>query len=210
MRAINAGQGREPLQPLPAMQRPMTPPQSQRHSPKYGGMAKTDRTPSSPKKEANLQIATREEVDFYETDEEPVVFYDFDEEQDGAGASTTVKISDKPLRSQDPRPSNSGWQVANAPPARAPFPPKPMSNARSTSQVSTPAQTRYAKSDGKGVPARSSATSSTAVSPTIQQSAFGTNTPRSTEYKQKQPRKYDALEDILLPALDAVYPSIRY
>ena len=40
MRVVN--QGREPLQPLPAMQRPLTPPESQRHTPKYGGMAKND------------------------------------------------------------------------------------------------------------------------------------------------------------------------
>jgi hypothetical protein len=163
-------------------------------------MAKT--APSSPKKEGNVQIASREEVDIYENDEEPI-YYDF-EEDDGAGTSTTVKISERPLRPHD-RPSNSGWQISNTPPVREPSPPKPVvGHARSTSQISTPSQPRYVKSD---VPARSSATSSTAVSPTIQQApAFSSNMPRSTEYKPKSPRKVDALEDILLPALDAVDP----
>jgi hypothetical protein len=204
MRAININvPGREPLQPLPTMQRPMTPPQTQHHSPKYGGMAKSES--SSPKKEGSLQIASREEIELYESDGEPVVYYDFEDDiEDGVGTSTTVKITDHALRSQDPRLSNSGWQVTNTPPVRTPSPPKPLSNMRSTSQVITPAQSRYANSDGKGV-TRSSAASSTAVS--AQSSALAVNTPRSIENKSKQqPRKYDALEDILLPALDAVTP----
>jgi hypothetical protein len=209
MRAINSvGQGREPLQPLPAMQRPMTPPQTQRVSPKYGGMAKAE--PSSPKKEGHLQVATRDEIDIYESDgEEAVVYYDFEEDEDGAGTSTTVKLSDKPLRPQE-RSSSSGWQVANPPPVRTPSPPKPMGHARSGSQI-PPAQSRYAISDNKGVPARNSAlsstaaTSSTAVSPSVPQNPGFNAVPRSTDYnKAKQPRKYDPLEDILLPALDAV------
>src|SRR6266496_231594 len=72
MRVVN--QGREPLQPLPAMQRPLTPPESQRHNPKYGGMAKS---------EQKLQVATREEIDLYESaTDSDVEFHDFEDDNE--------------------------------------------------------------------------------------------------------------------------------
>jgi hypothetical protein len=203
MRIVNSAQAREPLQPLPAVQRPLTPPESQRHPAKYGGMARNEREPSSPKKEGNLQISTREEIDLYdspESDVEPVEYYDF--EDDGQGIVTsTVKISDRRLQ----EPSSTGWQVSNhSQQVRSPSPPKPVAQSRTASQVTTSAQSRYARSDGTSAPVRSSATSSTAVPPTSPASpAFGANFPPRPPGKQPQ-RQYDVLEDILLPALDEV------
>jgi hypothetical protein len=214
VRAVNSpAQGREPLQPLPAMQRPLTPPQSQRHSPKYGGMAKNERELSSPRKDANLQIATREEIDMYdsaESDGEAVQYYDFAEEDDGVGTSTTVKMSDRMTRLQDQSLAPStGWQDPNGPPMRSPSPArKPVAPVRSESQITTPVASRYSVSDATGVPARSSATSTTAILHTATStSTFGVNaTPRASEHKvNHQRRTYDALEDILLPALDEVF-----
>jgi hypothetical protein len=167
MRAIS---GREPLQPLPSVQRPMTPPQTHRSPAKYGGMAQT-----SPKKDTSLQIASREELDIYDS-EGDAQYYDFEEE-----GTSTVK----------PQKAQSGWQIGR------PASPQKQMHARSSSQVTS--QPQYAPSNGKVVP-RSSATSSTAVSPTTPATpTFGVNLPRP-------PRKFDALEDILLPALDAVRP----
>jgi len=199
MRVVN--QGREPLQPLPAMQRPLTPPESQHHPPKYGGMAKNDQ---------KLQVATREEIDLYESaTDNDIEFHDFEDDNEDIVGTSTVKISDR--RAQEGQPSSSGWQV-NAPlrtpsPSkptivpRSPSPSKPIAHARTGSQVTTPAQSRYANSESSGVPVRSSATSSTAVTPTSPSiPSFGANLPRSA-VRQK---KYDALEDILLPALDEV------
>lgn len=226
MRAVNspataAAQGgqREPLQPLPTMQRPMTPPQSQRQSspPKYGGMAKTavDSKMSSPnKKDGHLQIATREEIDMFDSvddEEEGMGYYDAadDNEDEGAGTSTTVKMYERPApQSQTSSAANIGWQGNNnAPPSQPP--PKSNIYSRSETQVATPAQSRYARSDGTGIQ-RTSATSSTAMSPPATSvPAFGANIPRGRQPEQtpKAPqRRYDALEDILLPALDEVPP----
>lgn len=199
MRVVN--QGREPLQPLPAMQRPLTPPESQRHTPKYGGMAKNDQ---------KLQVATREEIDLYESaSESDVEFHDFEDNNEDMIVTSTVKISDR--RVQESQPASTGWQ-ANAPlrapsPSkstivpRSPSPSKPIPYSRTGSQVTSPTQSRYASSETSGVPVRSSITSSTAVTPTSPSvPAFGTKLPRSA-VRQK---KYDALEDILLPALDEV------
>ena len=120
-----------------------------------------------------------------------------------------MKISER--RVQEGQPSGAGWQV-NAPlrapsPSKptivhqSPSPSKPIAHPRTGSQVTTPAQSRYANSESSGIPVRSSATSSTVVSPTSPSvPAFGANLPRSA-VRQK---KYDALEDILLPALDEV------
>lgn len=217
MRVVNQQGNREPLQPLPAMQRPLTPPESQRHhaSPKYiGGMARSEQG-------SKLQVASREEINLYDslTESEEGEYYDFEEDgsQDGIGGTSTVKISG-PSRLQEP--STSGWQVNNGvPPLRSPSPSRPIIQARSPSpsklvaqsrsgsQVTTATPSRYAKSDG---PARTSASSSTAVthtSPSIP--TFGANLPPRSAVKQPQ-RKYDALEDILLPALDEVssqYPK---
>ena len=221
MRAVNSpAQGREPLQPLPTMQRPMTPPQTQRQSPKYGGMAKSDSRMSSPKKDGHLQIATREEIDMFDSvgsdDDGGMGYYDAledEEDEGGAGTSTTVKMYEKPGRSLDQSQTSAtaaGWQVNHAPP---PPPPKSSlysrSESRSETQVGTAAQSRYGKSDNAGFP-RSSATSSTAMSPPASSvPAFGANLPRSRQPEQtpKTPqRRYDALEDILLPALDEVHP----
>jgi hypothetical protein len=202
MRVMNPGPGREPLQPLPAMQRPLTPPESQRHVPKYGGMA----TPASPKRDGTkLQVATREEIDLYDSldsDGEPVQYHDFegDDDEDIVGQST-VKMSDR-QRLQEPQP-NTGWQISNAPQIRAPSPSKQHVAAARSSQATTQAQSRYAKSDG--VPIRSSATSSTAMSlPTSPSTQFGP--PRQAT---KSPRKCDVLEDILLPALEEVTSGKR-
>lgn len=213
VRAVNSpAQAREPLQPLPAMQRPLTPPQSQRHSPKYGGMAKSERELSSPRKEGNLQIATREEIDMYDSvgqEEEAVEYYDFEGEDESMGTSTTVKMSDRMARLQEQSLAPSvGWQDANGAPVRSPSPArKPVAPVRSDSHITSPTQSRYTMSDVSGVPARSSATSTTAIlstAPSI--STFGVNaTPRPSEHKPTpQRRTYDALEDILLPALDEV------
>ena len=186
------------------MQRPLTPPESQRHSPKYGGMARNDQT-------AKLQVATREEINLYESSESDAEYHDFEDDdiEDLMGTST-VKIYPPP-REQEP--STSGWQNNNprAPSpskqilqARSPSPSKAVAPSRSGSQVSTPAQSRYTKSDGL---ARTSATSSTAVTPTNHSiPTFGAHLPSRSAVKQPQ-RKYDALEDILLPALDEVDPS---
>ena len=208
MRVMNPGAGREPLQPLPAMQRPLTPPESQRHVPKYGGMA----TPASPKRDGGkLQVATREEIDLYDSldsDGEPVQYHDFedeDEDDDIVGQST-VKMTDRqrlqePQQQHQQQPS-TGWQISNAPHIRSPSPSKPHVTPARSSQVSTPAQSRYAKSDG--VPIRSTATSSTAMSPT---------SPSISQFPHRQatksPRKCDVLEDILLPALEEVNPRPR-
>ena len=229
MRAVNspaAQGGREPLQPLPTMQRPMTPPQTQRQSPKYGGMAKTDSKMSSPnKKDGHLQIATREEIDMFDSmasDEDGMGYYDIGDEDDDddsevdgrAGTSTTVKMYEKPSRAQDQSQISAtaaaGWQVNDTPPQP---PPKSSIYSRSDTQVATtPAQSRYAKSDGATGIQRTSATSSTAMSPPGSSvPAFSGNIPRSRHQEQtpKPPqRRYDALEDILLPALDEVPPTL--
>jgi hypothetical protein len=199
MRVVN--QGREPLQPLPAMQRPLTPPESQRHTPKYGGMAKSDQ---------KLLVATREEIDLYESaTDSDVEFHDFEDDNEDIVGTSTVKMSDR--RVQEGQPSSTGWQI-NAPlrvpsPSkptmvpRSPSPSKPIAHPRTGSQVTTPAQSRYTNSETSSIPVRSSATSSTAVTPTSPSiPTFGGNLPRSA-VRQK---KYDALEDILLPALDEV------
>ena len=203
MRVMNPGPGREPLQPLPAMQRPLTPPESQRHVPKYGGMA----TPASPKRDAGakLQVATREEIDLYDSldsDGEPVQYHDFeDDSEDDIVGQSTVKMTDRqrlqePQQQQQP---NTGWQISNAPQIRAASPSKQHVAAARSSQATTPAQSRYAKSDG--VPIRSSATSSTVMSPT------SPSIPQfPTRQTTKSPRKCDVLEDILLPALEEVTP----
>ena len=196
IRAANSpAQGREPLQPLPTMQRPLTPPSSQRHTAKYGGMARDEcEPPTSPKKD--LQVSTREEISMY--DDHDIEYYDFEEEP-GAGTSTTVKMSDRLARHQDSQ--------SPAVPLRSPSPPKaPVHQNRVPSQIS-PAQSRYAKSEVTNVPLRSSATSSTAVSPPIPSTpAFSsTQVTRPLELKGKpQQRRFDALEDVILPALDEV------
>jgi hypothetical protein len=194
------------------MQRPLTPPQSQRHSPKYGGMAKSEREPSSPRKEGNLQIATREEIDMYDSlgqDGETVEYYDFEDEGESVGPPTTVKMSDRMTRLQDQSLTPSaGWQDANGPQVRSPSPArKPVAPVRSDSHITSPTQSRYTMSDVTGVPARSSATSTTAILSTAPStSTYGVNaTPRALEHKAThQRRTYDPLEDILLPALDEV------
>ena len=189
----------------------MTPPQTQRQSPKYGGMAKTDSRMSSPKKDGHLQIATREEIDMFDSvvsDDDEMGYYDAvdDDDDDGAGTSTTVKMYERPAPSQDQSQISAvGWQVnSSAPP---PVPPKSSNYSRSDTQIATPAQSRYAKSDGAGLP-RTSATSSTAMSPPASSApAFGANVSRSRPPEQPSKaaqRRYDALEDILLPALDEV------
>jgi hypothetical protein len=181
MRVINNPtiQGREPLQPLPAMQRPLTPPQTQRQTPKFTNIVK-----SSPKKDGNLQVATREEVNLYDDN-------DYDDDN-GVGASTTVKMSDRGgARQQDPS-HLSSWQMANG------ATPKLIVQTRVPSSQSTaPLQPRYLKPE---VPPRSSATSSTAVSPS---SVVHSERPAEPKNKPKQ-RACDILDDILLPALDEV------
>lgn len=216
MRAVNnpVQQGREPLQPLPTMQRPMTPPQTQRQSPKYGGMAKSDSRMSPPKKDGHLQIATREEIDMFDSvvsDDDEMGYYDAVDDDDGAGTSTTVKMYERPAPSQDQSQISAvGWQVNSSAPPQVP--PKSSIYSRSDTQVPTPAQSRYGKSDSTGIP-RTTTTSSTAMSPPASSvPAFGANArSRAPEPPPKAPqRKYDALEDILLPALDEVpfFPSI--
>jgi len=207
MRIVNAPapQGREPLQPLPTMQRPMTPPESQRHG-KYGGMARTN---SSPKKDGNLEVSTREEIDLYDQMEsgEPIQYYDFvedDEDESQIDGSSTVKIHDRP-RMQDTQSVSSGWPISSAPTVRPSSPTKaPTPSTRTPSQVGTSAQqTRYSStSDGPAILQKRSTTTSTAVtSPTTPSiPAFGAGLPPRPP--PKQPRKFDVLEDILLPALD--------
>jgi len=195
---------REPLQPLPTMQRPMTPPHSQRHSAKFGGMARSEReSVLSPKKD--LQISTREEIDLY--DDNDLNYYDFEDDNVGAGTSTTVKMSDRLGRQQDPSSATTQtWETSNAPPLRSPSPPRgAVQQNRIPSQVS-PAPSRYVKSEVTNVPLRSSATSSTAVSPSIPSTpAFSsTQVTRAAEKSRSQARRYDALEDVILPALDVV------
>jgi len=190
----------------------MTPPQSQRHSTKYGGMARGDHeSPASPRTDSVLQTSTREEIDLY--DDNDVEYYDFEDHQGAPGTSTTVKMSDRLARqqghSQSPAPSK--WEGASVPPLRPSSPAKPTAQARVPSQVVSPAQSRYAKSESANVPARSSATSSTAVSPSIPStSAFSSaQVNRPIEQKSKpQPRRIDALEDIILPSLDEVRPFV--
>ena len=204
MRVVN--QGREPLQPLPAMQRPLTPPESQRHSPKYGGMARNEQS-------SKLQVASREEINLHDSTESEGEYYDFEDDTQEIVGTSTVKIG--PQRVQEPTPG-PGWQVNSRPPARTPSPSKsniqarpqsptkPAAHSRSGTQVTTTTtQSRYSKADSQ---ARTSATSSTAVTPTNQSiPAFGANITPRTSSKTPQ-RKYDALEDILLPALDEVHP----
>ena len=157
-----------------------------------------------------LQVATRDEIDLYESAESDVEFHDFEDDDEDIVGTSTVKLSDR--RGQEAQPSNSGWP-ANAAPLRSPSPTKQLvhprspppsksiTQVRSGSQVTTPAQSRYAKSDTSGVLMRSSATSSTAATPASPSiSTFGSNLPRSAV----KPKKYDALEDIVLPALDDV------
>ena len=205
MRVMNPGTGREPLQPLPAMQRPLTPPESQRHVPKYGGMARAELS-TSPKRDGKLQVATREEIDLYDSldsDGEPVHYHDFEDDDEDIVGQSTVKMTDR-QRLQEPQ-SNSGWQVSNTSQVRAPSPSKQLAPARS-SQATTPAASRYAKSDGLAV--RSSATSSTALSPTSPSiTQFNQNLP--SRHATKSPRKCDVLEDILLPALEEVTPPSK-
>jgi hypothetical protein len=204
MRVVNPTPGREPLQPLPTMQRPLTPPQSQRHSPKYGGMAKAE--PSSAKKDGKLQVATREEINLYDStsDGEPE-FYDFEDDGQDAAGTSTVKMSDRQARMEAPS-SSTGWQISST--VRPASPSKPAVHIRAASQITSPAQSRYAISDGTGLPSRTSATSSTAVSPASPSvTTFNSNLPPRPPTKPQQ-RKYDALEDILLPALDKVFLSI--
>jgi len=200
MRVINPVQSREPLQPLPAMQRPLTPPESQRHSPKYGGMAQ----PSSPKKEGKLQVNTREEIDLYDSSDSDAEYHDFEDDSQDMVGTSTVKITD--------RQPNTGWQISTPSGLRSPSPskgivqpPSPSKPARTASQVPTPAQSRYSKSEITAV--RSSATSSTALSPTSQATpTFTSNIP--TRSTVKSPQKYNALEDIILPALDEVHTLV--
>jgi hypothetical protein len=192
----------------------MTPPQTQRQSPKYGGMAKSDSRMSSPKKDGHLQIATREEIDMFDSamsDDDGMGYYDAvdGDDDDGAGTSTTVKMYERPAPSQDQSQISAvGWQVNNSVPPQVP--PKSSNYSRSDTQVPTPAQSRYAKSDGTGIP-RTTTTSSTAMSPPASSvPGFGANVSRSRapEPPPKAPqRKYDSLEDILLPALDEVPSS---
>lgn len=200
MRIINPVQGREPLQPLPAVQRPLTPPESQRHPSKFGGMARNE-PHSLPPKEGKLQVATREEIDLYD-DGEQVEYYDFEDDGQDAVGSSTVKMSDRQTRSQDPQPSVSGWQVTNVPPLRPSSPSKPPGHARSGSQASTPAQSRYTKSEVSVIPVRSSTTSTVVSPPSPVRSSSSAVPPRPPP--KSSPKKYDALEDILLPALDEV------
>lgn len=170
---------------------------------------------SSPKKDGHLQIVTREEIDMFDSvvsDDDGVGYYDAlddDDDDDGAGTSTTVKRYERPAPSQDQSQISAvGWQINN--PAPPQVPPKSSNYSRSDTQVATPAQSRYAKSDGQGIP-RTSATSSTAMSPpTSSVPAFGPNFSRSRPPEpppKASQRKYDALEDILLPALDEVPSS---
>ena len=200
---MNSGPGREPLQPLPAMQRPLTPPESQRHVPKYGGMARAESS-TSPKRDGKLQVATREEIDLYDSldsDGEPVQYHDFEDSDEDIVGQSTVKMTDR-QRLQETQ-SNSGWQVSTPSQVRSQSPSKQLAPTRS-SQATTPVASRYAKSDG--LPVRSSATSSTAMSPTSPSvSQFNSNLP--PRQATKSPRKCDALEDILLPALEEVNPA---
>lgn len=210
MRAVNnAALGREPLQPLPAMQRPMTPPESQCQSPKYSGMAKNEREPSSPKKEGKLQVSSREEINLYdstESDSEPVQYRDFEPNDDGIVGTSTVKISDRASHVPDAQPMNPGWHAPRAHPVKSPSPPKSVAHVRPGSQVSTPAQSRHGKSE-VGIPLRTPATSSTVTQLTSPNApTFGVNLPPRPPPKQSQ-RKNNALEDILLPALDQVDPD---
>ena len=183
MRVVHPG--REPLQPLPAVQRPLTPPESQRHPPKYGGMAQ----PASPRKD--LQVCTREDVNLFDSVDND--YYDDSEEEEDVPSTSTVKIHDRPS-------AVPGWQPTNssgAPPKPAvpPKSPSPSKHARSSSQIPTPVQSQYTKSEATQFPVRSSATSSTAYAPTAP--AFGVNAP-----SRAQSYKYNALEDVLLPALE--------
>jgi hypothetical protein len=210
MRAVNnAAQGREPLQPLPAMQRPMTPPESQCQSPKYCGVAKNECEPSSPKKEGKLQVSSREEINLYdstESDSEPVQYRDFEPDDEGIVGTSTVKISDRLSHVPDAQPQNPGWGTPRAPPVKSPSPPKSVAYARSGSQVSTPAQSRHGKSDIR-IPSRTSTMSSTVTALTSPSApTFGVNLPPRPPPKQAQ-RKNNTLEDILLPALDQVGPN---
>jgi hypothetical protein len=189
MRVVHSG--REPLQPLPAVQRPLTPPESQRHPPKYGGMAQ----PPSPRKD--LQVCTMEDVNLFDSLDSD--YYDGEEEED-VGSTSTVKIHDRPSAA-------SGWQSGNvggaakssASPPKPAVPPKsPSPHGRASSQIPTPVQSQYTKSESTQFPVRSSAASSTAyASTTPSVPAFGANLP-----SRGQSYKYNALEDVLLPALE--------
>ena len=208
MRVLNPAQSREPLQPLPAMQRPLTPPESQR---KYGGMAQ----PSSPIRDTKLQVNTREEIDLYDSSESDVEYHDFEDDNQDMVGSSTVKITDR--RGQEQQANNgTGWQVSNnnIPGLRSPSPTKDVvsptkgiSHVRTGSQIPAPTPSRYSKSEVTAV--RSSATSSTALSPPSKATpSFTSNLPSRPNVKPQQ--KYNALEDILLPALDEVHLSRKY
>jgi len=206
MRVVHSG--REPLQPLPAVQRPLTPPESQRQPPKYGGMAQ----PPSPRKD--LQVCTREEMDLFNSVD--TEYYDVEEGDDDSDvvSTSTVKIAERPMAGLDSR-----WQTSSnvaegksASPAKSALPPKSpspsraVSHVRTSSQIPTPVQSQYTntKSDVSGFPIRTSAASSTAYAPTSSSvvQAFGpSNVPSRTQLY-----KYNALEDILLPALEEVAP----
>ena len=209
MRVVHPG--REPLQPLPAVQRPLTPPESQRHPPKYGGMAQ----PPSPRKD--LQVCTREEMDLFDSVDSE--YYDveegYDDDEDVVSAST-VKIAERPIAvpssgrqaSSNVVPGKSASPPNRSVPPKSPSPSKAISHGRTSSQIPTPVQSQYTntKSDVSEFPMRSSAASSTAYAPTSPSvvPAFGSsNLPSRTQLY-----KYNALEDILLPALEEVAPSL--
>jgi hypothetical protein len=138
--------------------------------------------PSSPKKESKAQFNAREEIDVYNTDEagsQSVVYYDFDDEEDIVATSTVKKTDWK-----SPETSRQGTNI----PIRPSSPAKP--NVHS-------AQSRSTKSDEITMPVRSSATSSTAVSPTNPPNHY-------SNFPLQQYHQIKVLEDILLPSLENV------
>jgi hypothetical protein len=182
---------REPLQPLPAVQRPLTPPESQRHLPKYGGMAQ----PPSPRKD--LQVCTMEDVNLFDSlDDE---YYDGEEEED-VGSTSTVKIHDRSVAASGWQPTNVDGAAKSSPP-KAVVPPKspfPSKHGRASSQIPTSVQSQYTKSESTQFPVRSSVASSTAYAPTTPSvpALGGILSSRGQSYT------YSALEDVLLPALE--------
>jgi hypothetical protein len=123
-------------------------------------------------------------------------YYD-DEEAEDVGSTSTVKIHDRPGAASGWQSGNVGGAAKSSPPKPGvpPKSPSPSKHARASTQIPTPVQSQYTKSEGTQFPVRSSAASSTAYAPTTP--AFGAMPP-----SRGQSYKYNALEDVLLPALE--------